>query len=126
MSDESREREFLAQARSALDASVEAIDPATRTRLRAARTSAIDAPRKPRRWLPVAGLVAATSAAAVAIAVWRVGSPTGGPESVAPAPVPVPIAATPNDSIPVAAAEDLDLFLDLDFYTWLAEDGDAG
>lgn len=124
MSDESREREFLAQARSVLDASAGAIDAATRTRLRAARTSAIETAHTPRRWRPLAGLVAAASAAIVAIAVWRAATPTTPTGSIATPPA--PIAGTPIEPVPLAAAEDLDLYLDLDFFTWLAEDADAG
>ena len=40
--------------------------------------------------------------------------------------LPAPIAAPPVEPVPLAAAEDLDLYLDLDFFTWLAEDADAG
>lgn len=125
MSDDGREREFLAQSREVLDASAEAIDPATRTRLRAARREALAAAARPRRsWLPAAGLAAAAGAALLAVAVWRSGAPdardaaTGAPQT--------PVAATPLEPIPLAAAEDLDLYLDLDFFTWLAEDADAG
>jgi hypothetical protein len=123
VNDESREREFLAQTRSVLDASVEAIDPATRTRLRAARTGAIERARVRRRW-PLAGLVAAASAAIFAIAVWRAATPPKPVESIEAAPA--PIAVAPIEAVPLAAAEDLDLYLDLDFFTWLAEDADAG
>lgn len=124
MSDDTREREFLAQSRKMLDASVEAIDPATRTRLRAARATALASARSRSRWLPVSGLVAAASAALLAIAVWRAGSPAGPGESMAE--IPAPIATSPVEPLPLAAAEDLDLYLDLDFFTWLAEDADAG
>lgn len=126
MSDESREREFLSQSRELLDASVEAIDPATRTRLRAARAAALAAAsaRRRSRWIPVAALVAAASAALVALALLRAGSPTGAGEPIAA--LPAPIATPPVEPVPLAAAEDLDLYLDLDFFTWLAEDADAG
>jgi len=117
------ERAFLSKTRDALDASVDAIDPATRTRLRAARARALADARAPRRWLPVAGFAAAASAV-VAIAVWRAQTPAG-PDALIEA-APEPIAGVPVEPIPLAAADDLDLYLDLDFFTWLAEEGDAG
>lgn len=127
MSDETREREFLARSREALDDAVTAIGPATRTRLRAARAAALEAataaPRRV-RWRTAAVLVAAASAAGFAIASWRMGGPAG-PGAAIPAP-PAPIATTPIEPAPLAATEDLDLYLDLDFYVWLAEQADAG
>ncbi len=125
MSDETREREFLSQSRNMLDASVEAIDPATRTRLRAARATALASARSRSRWLPVTGFVAAASAAALlAIALWRAGSPAG--RSASMPEMPAPIATRHVEPLPLAAAEDLDLYLELDFFTWLAEEADAG
>jgi hypothetical protein len=126
VSDEMRERELLSKSREVLDASVEAIDPATRTRLRAARARAIEAAsrRSRSRWLPAAGLVAAASAALLAIALWRAEAPDRTGEPITE--VPAPIATAPVEPVPLAAAEDLDLYLDLDFFTWLAEEADAG
>ncbi|MCU0670452.1 MAG: DUF3619 family protein [Myxococcota bacterium] len=126
MSDETREREFLSKTRTVLDAAQDAIDPATRTRLRAARATALAAAsaRRRSRWVPAAGLLAAASAALVAVAVWRAADAPGPADPIEA--MPAPIAATPAEPIPVAAAEDLDLYLDLEFFTWLAEQGDAG
>jgi hypothetical protein len=116
------ERAFLSQIRDALDASADAIDTDTRMRLRAGRARALGAARSRTRWLPIAGF--ATAAALVGIAVWRAGT-TPGPAAPGPAPQ-EPIAVQRVEPVPVAAAEDLDLYLDLEFYTWLAEEGDAG
>jgi hypothetical protein len=124
VSDETREREFLSQSRNVLDGSVEAIDPATRTRLRAARATALASARSRSRWLPVGGLVAVASAALLVIALWRAGSPAGPGQSIAE--MPAPSATHPVEPLPLAAAEDLDLYLDLDFFIWLAEEADAG
>jgi len=56
--------------------------------------------------------------------VWRAGDAPGPADPIEA--VPAPVAAAPVEPIPVAAAEDLDLYLDLEFFTWLAEEGDAG
>ncbi len=113
MSDAEREREFLAQTRRALDDSAAEIDPATRARLRAGRADALHrAKRKPLRWLPAASLATAAAAVALALALWRGNAP--------------PLAQPAEDLTPLTADDDLDLYLDLDLYTWLEEDADAG
>ena len=126
MSDETRERDFLAKSRTLLDASVEAIDPALRARLRSARSAALASThqRARVRWVPVAGLLAAAAAAAIVIGVWRADAPRRSEPPLDASRA--PIAAHTVEPIPLAAADDIDLFLDLDFFVWLAEQPDAG
>ena len=113
MSDAEREREFLAQARRALDETAAEIDPATRARLRAGRRLALRGPTRERaRWLPAAGLATAAAAVALALVLVRRDAP--------------PLAQRTDALSPITADDDLDLYLDLDLYTWLEEDADAG
>ncbi|HEX9627544.1 MAG TPA: hypothetical protein VGA00_11460 [Acidiferrobacterales bacterium] len=112
MNEHEREQAFLAQARRVLDASAAELDPATRTRLKAARAAALAA-RGPRLswWLPIGGL--ATAAGAALLAWTLLLSP------VQPAP-----GLEHLDLL--TAADNLEFYSDLEFYTWLAEEADAG
>jgi hypothetical protein len=113
VSDAEREREFLTQARRTLDDAAAATDPATRARLRDARANALrDAQRRPARWMPAAGFAMASAAVLLAFALWRRDAP--------------PLAQPDEDLTPLTAADDLDLYLDLELYTWLDEEADAG
>ncbi len=98
-----------------LDASVDGLDAATRSRLAQARHAALASRRRPvRTWLW--GGLAATMAGGFAIAFalglhLRVAPPTPAPSSE--------LAATLDDDF----AEDVraDLYTDLDFYAWLSD-----
>jgi hypothetical protein len=114
--DDVRDEALERRARELFDASVEALDAETRSRLARARRAAITGLESRRRpawqwWVPAA---VAASAALLAVLVWRA------PEEAAPA-----VAQSVNgDAVDafelVAAGEDLDLVAeDLAFYEWL-------
>lgn len=109
MSGDDREREFLAQVRRSLDDSMETLDPETRSALARARARALAAGEKRVlrwRWPATAALA---GAGALLLVLWLRASP----------PEPPPIAAH-------APAEGAELIEELEFYTWLAEQPDAG
>ena len=115
MSERDDERAFEARTQAAFDASVGALDAATKSRLTQARVRALDelpgSLRK--RWSP-RWLVPAGAAAAVALAAWLVLVPRPQPEE------PMQIAAL-GDLELLLAEEDLELIEELDFYAWLEE-----
>jgi hypothetical protein len=116
-----RDREVVAALRAALDA--EARGHALSPRLAAARRQALAGRRslRPAAW-GLAGL--ATAAAGVLGLVLWLGGPHGasGPARVAE---PTPMAAA-DDLDLLASGEGVDFYADLDFYLWLAQDGNAG
>lgn len=104
------DHEFLTEVRRQLDASAEALDPATRRALARARARALSAREASGlRWRgPVAAAFAA--AGALLLVLWLRATP-------------------PDDAAPIAAgapAGDPELIEELEFYTWLAEQPDAG
>ena len=108
--------DFLRQVKNSLDESVEQIEAATLTRLRAARRTAIEAgqaSRQPAWLLPAGGL--ATVAVVTALAVNLLIST---PES----------AAMPGleDMALMADSEELEFYEELDFYIWLDNEQNAG
>ncbi len=98
------------RAREALDARAEALDGATRSRLRQARAQALARARRPvataprLRW---AVALAAVLLLAVAV-VWQQQASRLAPEAV-------------EDLEVLASSDDLELYQDLDFYLWLDE-----
>lgn len=115
-----RDAAWLARVRADLDASVQALDGATRSRLNRARQLAL-AGAGARRWrAPAWGVTAATAALALALAGTWVH------------PGRAPVAPTPPDRLLLDAADfdllvapdELQLYEDLAFYRWL--DGPAG
>jgi hypothetical protein len=116
MSKQDTERAFEARTKAAFDASVEALDAATRARLTQARVRALEALSAPRgsvrqaRWLVPAG-----AAAAAALAAWLV---LVGPGERAAEPLQ---AAALSDLEVLLAEEALEMIEDLDFYAWLEE-----
>jgi len=111
--------ELRERVRVALDRSAADLDPQTAARLRSARREAVELAARPGRWRwrwnwPV--LLA--PAAALATLVLMIGSP---PES--PTATRSPLVAAPADAVRdldlLTSSENLDLILDLDFYSWL-------
>jgi hypothetical protein len=101
------------RARAALDAGSDALNQETLSRLQQARQTALKEMGRGKRrriWLgfPAAGLAAA--AAAVLIVVFHLGDSS----------VLTPY-ASPEDVEIIASTDQLELYEDLDFYTWLAE-----
>lgn len=112
--------EFERRARAAFDASVEAIDAETRSRLNRARQAALEqlaARRAPlwRSWAPVGAMAAAV----VAVVLWR--APGHEPASQ------IQVNGTPIEAVElVAEGDDLDLVSeDLEFYSWVADQAGA-
>lgn len=101
------------KARETFDASVEALDAETRSRLNRARQAAVaelDAAKTPawRSWAPVG----AVAAALVAAVLWRVPGTGEAPQANGGAPLELEL---------VAEGDDLELMSeDLEFYGWVA------
>jgi hypothetical protein len=112
MNDPTEQDDFAAQAKRAFDESVERLDGAALSRLNQGRHTALENLKAPagstwRRWVPAGGVAAI---ALVSVLVLR------GPEV---------------DGIPAEAAvdleillegESLEMFQDLEFYSWMDED----
>ncbi|GAB4300374.1 MAG: DUF3619 family protein [Thiohalomonadaceae bacterium] len=104
------ERRLIAQVRAALDDSVTNLDAVTRSRLAQARARA----QRPQRqrwywWLPLGGAVLASLFAAM---LWL----------ERPALLPGTAVDSATDFELLMANEDLELYQELDFYHWLAEE----
>jgi hypothetical protein len=116
---ENKDREFVERVRRGLEAAARDLHGADLTRLRAARRAALHGAgpgvrraRSPWLW-PVAGVVTAGLAATVVGLVWL--STAGDP---------LPLSGIENLEL-IAMLEQADLYVDADFYRWLAEQGDA-
>jgi hypothetical protein len=103
------------------------LDPATADRLRAARRKAIESTERSslsQRLLQL--LLPAGAFAAVAFAALMLTSPVRGPDGNAPASaVSASTAEADGDLPPDAAAADPTLYQNMDFYGWLARNGDS-
>ena len=103
------------RARGLFDSAVSGVDAATAARLRSARRSALQ-----RRHAPIARfLLPAGAFAAAALALGLVWHPHAGTPAT-PAVKVATAAGTGSDSLAAADAADLDLYQNLDFYGWLA------
>jgi hypothetical protein len=112
MSTDERDEAIVARVRRALDERANALDPETRVRLRAARLRALDALEERRAFGARAALAAAAAGLAGIglFAAWWLREP--------------PLALEGLEDVEIlAAAEDWELYDDLDFYRWLEEDG---
>ena len=111
-----QEDALVAQVKDQLDQSVETLDPGVVARLRTARYEALHSQPHRTPWLwPASGLATACSAILVALLWW--GSP---PEQAPPETVQI------IEDIEVLIADDpLDLYENLEFYEWLAEQEQA-
>jgi hypothetical protein len=110
------EEEFLTEVRKTLDRSTESLDPETLRRLRSARFEALERAGAGRlswfrlhRWITAGGLTTIT-VLALGISLW-VGSPVQNP----------PL-RQPDDMEILTSQDQLDLYKDLDFYSWLDKD----
>lgn len=110
MSDEHLEK----QIKTTLDRSVEQLDADTLGRLRRARAAALTAAesKQPFSWLP---LVSSASLAMVVVAVILMVLPKE-----------PGLSAGLDDLEMFSAADDLELYQEMDFYTWLAEEDAHG
>ncbi len=107
-----KEQEFLMAARAELDRGTRELDDLTVARLRAARLRAVAA-RPRRRWLAAAGLGAGALAAGVTAFL------------LLATPAAPPLAGFEQLEL-LSEHDALDLYKDLEFYRWLAEDTHAG
>jgi hypothetical protein len=101
------------------------IDPATAARLRAARQAAIAGTGRSsfaHRLLQL--LLPAGAFAAIAFAALILSGPTQGPTGMAPA-LSAPASEADSELPPDAAAADPTLYQNMDFYGWLAKNGDS-
>ena len=106
------EDRFAEQARQAVAAAADQLDPDTRRRLTQARYAALDALPRARwhRWrYAIAGLTSATAMLLV-VSLWL----------MAPATTPVPEQLADLELL--ATSDNPDFFNELEFYQWLADD----
>ncbi len=113
MTDKTSEREFVARIRTALDQSIEQLDPGIRSRLRRGRhealaRKAVSSPRR-RPWRWGAAMVAATAAATLVLLV-----------PINPRHTQSPLAAI-DDLEMLAASDPLEIYEDMEFYSWLSD-----
>ncbi|MDC8013678.1 hypothetical protein [Tahibacter soli] len=116
--------EWTAQARELLDASADALDGATASRLNRARQRALAARARPaRRWWLPAGAATMASVLLALVVVNPLTRPAPEPAIAVPA-----LAAGGADDAELIVADDnLELAQDLEFYAWLdAEDEHNG
>jgi hypothetical protein len=103
------------------------LDPATAARLRAARRAALagaDNSSFAHRLMQL--LLPAGAFAAIAFAALMLSSPVKGPTSAVPAGVmSSPTAESETELPPDAAAADPTLYQNMDFYGWLAKNGES-
>jgi hypothetical protein len=114
------EERFVARVREVLEESAAKLDGGTRARLAGLRRSALASGQareasSPRLWLRWPIWAAAATLALVATVYFTTPRPT--PEQMA--------ASAAEDLEIVTAADGLEFYEQLDFYTWLAEDGNA-
>ena len=117
MKNKEREKEVINQVREGLDREAENLDPATASRLRRMRYSALEqidsAGIKLRRPLRIPAAVIATVAILAVLTTTVFRTPTILPDHNALADLEI-----------LASDEQLNLFEELDFYSWLAETED--
>jgi hypothetical protein len=107
-----KESRFIAAAKAELDRSAQQLDELTIARLRAARRNALEA--RPRRlaWLAAGGL--ATAALTATLVAFLLFTPAAAP----------PVAGFEQFDL-LSENDSLELYRDLEFYRWLAENTDA-
>ena len=114
MKHEPQEQKFVSFAKQTLDDSIQNLDSQTLLRLQSARKTARSANATPRSWGQPAWVAAAASLAIFTIAVWSTDSPE------------ITTALPFEDVDILASADGWELYEDLEFYSWLAEDDQTG
>lgn len=108
------DRDLIEAARAALAREVEDLAGQESLRLAAARRRALAAPRRRLApWTWGLGGLATAAAATLALMLWL-----GPAHRIAPFP--------PTDDLELLASAEVDLYAELDFYVWLAEQNRAG
>jgi hypothetical protein len=115
MKDNDAKQKLVENIRRVLDSSVDEVDAATQARLAAARRAALAPARHQPGWLiPAAATASIAVALVVGLALWPEG--TGYDES-----------ALAIEALPVLGSPDeLELYEELEFYQWLAEEQRVG
>ncbi len=112
MSEQDNDQAFVAFAKKQLDQSVEPLDSETVSRLRAMRYESLHSQPQGIPWLwPASGLATACTAI-LALVLWWSGPAENGQLEEGP---------LVEDLDLLAAADNFDLYEDLEFYSWLAE-----
>jgi len=114
MSTDAEEKAFIAKAKSVLEESAQDLNGEVERRLRQTRYRALEVRPRPFRWLVPASGFAAVSVVALAISLWW-----AQPSRHAPV-------QNVEDLEILASGENLELFDDLEFYHWLAEQHPGG
>lgn len=114
MSTDAEESAFTATIKSALEESTQGLDSEVERRLHQARYRALEVRPRPLRWLVPASGFAAVSVALLAVTLWWM-QPSWH----------APVQGVEDFEI-LASGENLELFDDLDFYHWLAEQHPGG
>ena len=109
-----QEQKLVSFAKQTLDHSIQSLDSHTLSRLQSARKTARSANAETLSWGQPAWTVAAAALVIFTIAVWS----TDSPEITAPLPF--------EDVDILASADGWELYEDLEFYSWLAEDDQTG
>lgn len=110
---ENDQEKFEQQIKQRLDQHVEGMDGETLSRLRQARTKALEAKKPTFHWQPFGGAVALASVVALTVSIWLV-QPTGDLE------------ATALDDIEMlASSEEPEFYEDVEFYYWLETQQDV-
>lgn len=118
MSAEPKEQAFLSTSKAILDESARDLSPDVVARLRQARVRALEARPRTFFWLLPASGFAAASVAILAVALWFF-------QPAKPVPMHGPLQGVEDLEI-LTAADNLELYDDLEFYHWLAETDRAG
>ncbi|MDY6981105.1 MAG: DUF3619 family protein [Pseudomonadota bacterium] len=111
-----RERQFVERARASLDERAVHLEPHLASRLRAARHRALEM-RQPRTHYGWMSAAATALVMVMAVGIWFTHDVGQQADSVAE----LPHAANPADLAMLARVDDPQVFQDLDFYRWLAQ-----
>jgi len=114
MSTDAEEKAFITKTKSVLEESAQGLDSEVERRLGQARYRALEVRPRTLRWLVPAGGFAAASVAILAVALWWTQPSRHAPVQGV------------EDLEILASGENLELFDDLEFYHWLAEQHPGG
>ena len=114
MKDETQEHKLVNFAKKTLDRSIQNLDSHTLSRLQSARQTARSANAESLSWGQPAWVVAVAGLVIFTIAVWSTDSPE------------ITTALPFEDVDILASADGWELYEDLEFYSWLAEDDQTG
>lgn len=111
-----RERQFVERARASLDERAAHLEPHLVSRLRAARNRALDA-RQPRTHYGWMSAAATAVVMVMVVGIWFTHDVGQQPDSLAE----LPYTANHTDLAMLTRVDDPQVFQELDFYRWLAQ-----